>query len=239
MHSALHFATFADTRGKFETLRVVSEAATFIDPLRMYPFNETNLEGIEHYAEFIKNNKRGYGYWIWKPLVVRHAFKKMNLGDVLLYCDAGCSLNAKGAARLQDYVNMAQTSPSGIVSFQMPHLDKHWCKSSLVKHLSEMGAERHAETGQLMATVFFIRKSEKNMRLVEKWLEIVSMFWTIEDSPSNVPNFDGFQEHRHDQAVWGLLRKCVGTEILEDETWGNFSSAQMKMFPIWATRRRK
>jgi hypothetical protein len=239
MSSDLHFATFANKQGCFETSRIISEAAFFIDPQRAYEFNETNLDGIDNFSIFIKNNKRGFGYWIWKPLVVKRVFEKMSFGDVLLYCDAGCSLNAEGAPRLREYVSMAQNSRSGIVSFQMPHLDKHWCKRSLVIHLSDIGAEKHAESGQLMATSFLIRKSSENVLLVDKWLEIASLFWTIDDSSSTVPNFDGFREHRHDQAVWSLLRKCSGSEIVNDETWGNFESEEMKMFPIWATRKRK
>jgi hypothetical protein len=35
---------------------------------------------------------RGGGYWVWKPLVIREALSKLREEEVLLYCDAGCSL---------------------------------------------------------------------------------------------------------------------------------------------------
>ena len=36
---------------------------------------------------------RGGGYWVWKPLIVREALCGLEDGDVLLYCDAGCTLH--------------------------------------------------------------------------------------------------------------------------------------------------
>ena len=39
---------------------------------------------------FIENNPRGYGYWLWKPYLIKKTMLKMKHGDVLLYLDCGC-----------------------------------------------------------------------------------------------------------------------------------------------------
>jgi hypothetical protein len=230
---SLHFATFANTGSRFDTTRICREACKLIDSSRVNAYNETVPE-LEKHSQFISSNKRGFGYWIWKPFVVLDAFKKMELGDLLLYCDAGCSINEGGVTRFQEYIKLVQSSESGILSFQMPHLERNYCKKSLLTYLS---AESLSETGQYVGGIFFIRKSEENIALVEKWKDIASLYWTIDDSPSKESNTREFVEHRHDQAVWSILRKCAKPSIvLNDETWGDFNSEDMKTKPIWASR---
>ena len=40
------------------------------------------------HKEFIINNGRGYGYWIWKSYLIKKTIDKLNNGDILLYMDA-------------------------------------------------------------------------------------------------------------------------------------------------------
>ena len=37
--------------------------------------------------------EKGGGYWIWKPYIIYHTLKKCQLGDIVYYVDAGCSIN--------------------------------------------------------------------------------------------------------------------------------------------------
>ena len=41
------------------------------------------------HGKFIDNNKRGYGYWLWKPYIIKKTMDMMILGDILLYLDCG------------------------------------------------------------------------------------------------------------------------------------------------------
>lgn len=36
--------------------------------------------------------ERGGGYWTWKPDIIYTAMQQMQDGDILVYCDAGCTL---------------------------------------------------------------------------------------------------------------------------------------------------
>ena len=47
------------------------------------------------HGNFILKNKRGYGYWLWKPYIIKITMDKMNDGDILLYLDCGCEINNK------------------------------------------------------------------------------------------------------------------------------------------------
>ena len=41
----------------------------------------------ENHSSFIENNKKGYGYWLWKPYIIKKTLEKMKKGDILLYLD--------------------------------------------------------------------------------------------------------------------------------------------------------
>ena len=58
----------------------------------------------------IFKQERGGGYWTWKPDIIYTAMQQMQDGDILVYCDAGCTLQHtkarqpphKAMCRLQD-----------------------------------------------------------------------------------------------------------------------------------------
>ena len=48
------------------------------------------------HGNFILNGtKVGYGYWLWKPFVIKKAFENMPDGDVLLYLDCCCEIDVR------------------------------------------------------------------------------------------------------------------------------------------------
>jgi hypothetical protein len=110
----------------------------------------------------------------------------------------------------------------------------------LIDLLKDKGSYDQIDSGQLWAGAFVIRKTDENVKLIEKWLEIASLYWTIDDSPSTEPNYPGFREHRHDQSIFSLLAKCETEKInLLERVWANdFSHPDMKNYPIWATRKK-
>ena len=47
------------------------------------------------HSNFILKNKKGFGYWLWKPYIIKKTIAQMKDGDILLYLDAGCEFNIK------------------------------------------------------------------------------------------------------------------------------------------------
>ena len=39
--------------------------------------------------KFILDQKRGAGYWLWKPYIIKDAFSTVNDGDYVFYVDSG------------------------------------------------------------------------------------------------------------------------------------------------------
>ena len=79
------------------------------------------------------------------------------------------------------------------------------------------------ETVQYVGGVFLIKKTEFTRGLMQFIKTFIKENPTlIDDSPSLVPNDPTFIEHRHDQSLFSILRKCNGDKVFvipRDETW--------------------
>ena len=69
------------------------------------------------------SQKRGDGFWLWKPYFVQRVMREeMEAGDVLFYADAGCEF--KGSPR--PYLDLARRY--GFLGFRLSFVVKHWTK---------------------------------------------------------------------------------------------------------------
>jgi hypothetical protein len=183
---------------------------------------------VQH-GKFLEENKRGYGYWLWKPYLIKKQLEAMEENDILVYADARCTLNVYGHSRLIQYFDLVNKSPFGILSFQTEYLEKTYTKMDLLAYLK---AQDFLASGQLNCTLCIIRKCAHSVKLVNKWYETCCIYDLINDRPSRLPNDATFKDHRHDQSVWSLLRKKYGSVVIEDETWFPDRRKGTK-FPIW------
>ena len=180
---------------------------------------------------------RGFGYWIWKPLIIRTALAQSN-GSVL-YVDAGTTLNLQrtgSRSRLAEYVDMAHDC-GGIADRISEYKACFWTKADTAQRLAMSGET--LEAGQLAAGFMLLKKTPENLDLLDQWLKIAveDDYHFIDDSPSVAPEISGFREHRHDQSILHGLWPQAGLGHVVDETY--FSpdwSIDGRDYPIWATR---
>ena len=135
----------------------------------------------------IFSQKRGFGYWLWKPYFIYRELLNMIEGEYLIYTDAGI-----------EFVNDPGLLVNGdnVFLFGNNYNHLHWCKGSVIDFLNGDKEDRN----QIQASAMIFRKSEESMLLVKSWLMFCQLPGIIDDSnPGN--NHPEFQEHRHDQAV--------------------------------------
>lgn len=200
----------------------------------IYLKNDT--EFWSQHGGFVSSNTRGYGYWLWKSYLIKKLLATINDGDVIVYADAGCTMNIEGKPRLVEYIDMCKTHESGIVSFQLTQLEKCWTKGDISQYLG--ASQNDLSTGQLVGGVFILRKCKNTVDIVNKWYETSSKYNLINDSQSITPNDTEFKENRHDQSIWSILRKKCDSVILQDETYFLDWNRDGIKYPIWATRKR-
>jgi len=256
------FLSFADSRMTRALSRIGRQAEVMgvYDQIICATEVDLDKEFRDKFREYLKPSVKGYGYWCWKPQIIKQTLCSMSDGDLLQYTDAGCHLNLHGKNRLLDYFAIASQSSSGILAFQavpsamlrqhfrrkLPDLSEYkWCKGDLFDYFGVRGDSAITRTQTIGAGIIFLRKSSEVIEFVDQWLSVYSEdFSLIDDSASLSKNFDGFVEHRHDQSLFSILCK-IGNVDCESayEYWfpskGNVWKADWKIlrdFPIHAKR---
>lgn len=193
------------------------------------------------HQHFIQSNAgRGYGYWLWKPYLTKKTLDRMNDNDILVYADAGCSMNKDGKARLLEYFDMLNTNESiGNISFQMVYLEESFTKMDIFEYYNAKD-DSIMKSGQIVGGVFVLRKCQHTMELIDKWYDGCCQYHLIDDSHGTLPNVPSYNVARNDQSIFSVVRKKYGTIMLSDETWfGPRWNENGKNYPIWAIRKRE
>lgn len=209
--------TFGDARYEQALLRIESEAKAsgFFDRVAVKRPADLDRAFWEKHGAFVEANRRGYAYWLWKPWLIRAELQACSLGELLVYTDAGCTIDAGGGQRLLEYRELVERSEAGVLGFVLAQPEKAFTKGDAFEAL---GAWPLKDTPQVMATIILLRQCAAAMRFVEDWLRLGESYGLISDSPSVVPNDPAFVEHRHDQSLFSLLAKLRGAALIEDET---------------------
>ncbi len=158
-------------------------------------------------AEFRKKNaktfacKRGGGYWLWKPYVIKKALDSINEGDYVMYLDAG----AYYVRSIRNLIRILERDGKDIFlsSSILPNGD--WCKADA---FIETGCDTEAarRMHQIEPGYLLIKKSYDSVHFIEQWLELCQNHHLLSDEPSVlVAESPNFKENRHDQAMLTLI----------------------------------
>ena len=152
-------------------------------------------------------HRRGGGYWIWKPYVIRDALTSIGDDEMLFYLDVDLLLVAPLAAlraeMLRDGID--------VVGFRTQHAEHAWTKRDCFV-LMDCDQPPYRDTPQIRTGFSAWRRTPFAMAFVEEWLRLVQDERLATDLPSRcgLPDHPAFREHRHDQSVFSLLCKKRG-----------------------------
>jgi hypothetical protein len=225
------FLTFADTSLKPTLERIKAQAFAMGVYDKVFAINENHLSDDFKikYQEKLNKKVRGFGYWVWKPQIIKQLLEKINYGDIINYCDAGCHLNQSGRDRLIEYFEIVNNTDFGILCFQLnppkfgiladlpvtlDYPDFKWIKADLLNYLKIPHDSVHLKSQTIGAGIIFIKKTLSTERFINEWLKVFDDdFSLVDDSESKLNNIDGFIEHRHDQAIFSMLCKKNNVSI--------------------------
>ena len=161
----------------------------------------------------ILSQKRGFGYWLWKPYIIQKTLREINEGDYLFYIDAG-TIAVQPVSPLIDAMNAAGQA---VMAFELTHPEKNWTKRDAFV-LMDCDAPEFFETPQRLSGYIVLKNCEATRGLVAEWLHYMEdpRIVTDMDNALGLPNHEGFQENRHDQTVWSLLTKKHGIPAFRD-----------------------
>lgn len=151
----------------------------------------------------IINVPRGGGLWSWKPDVIFFTMSKYNIGDVLVYCDAGCTLSP--SPEWNRY--WKKLLNADIVAQRIYQRTDRWTRKELLEYFSDNGTKWYKGC-QYQATVIILKITEFTRQLVREWRDIVlfhpELLYDVTEGERQGQH-RGFIENRHDQAVFSAL----------------------------------
>jgi hypothetical protein len=188
--------------------------------------------------EFIKNNSPGYGYWLWKPIIVLDFLQINPEIDVVLYADAGCDLNFNTYSidNWNRYLDILKTHEC--VAFAMELIEKSWTKEELFRAFPEY--RQYQNTEQLLGGVFLMRRNFA-IQFCNQWLDHMrtSNFELLGDSYDLKIQDSQFLRHRHDQSFFSLMAKNDARVIIlnsREEVYFEPDWGTGRRYPIWTSR---
>jgi hypothetical protein len=204
----------------------------------LYDEKDLNFNLTENDFDFYQSNPRGYGMWIWKPLIIRRMLSLYPECEIVLYLDSGCEINSsmKGLEKLDSYI--ATVRQDGGLAFELPFVEENWTSDFVI---DDMKARDLALTRQLAGGIFFIKNSIAYHAFLNSWINWMKKddFKYLRGSNFNSSSNHMFHEHRFDQSIFSILWKKSRFTILPDESfWAPDWSTNGKDYPIWATRNR-
>ena len=173
--------------------------------------------------DILQNEKKGGGFYIWKPFVIQHALEKARAGDIIVYADAGCTLlNRPERIQfdfeeiLRDEMGVRHTGTGGPrVMFNRMDV-----VVALVSNVKEYFVKNFFWRFENEANRLIFRKCEASVRFVDKWVDVAiqNPEW-FTDQDSTIPNHWLFREHRHDQSIYNGLAHEHGVRASRLCTW--------------------
>jgi len=219
--------------------RIVREAKELNYFDEIHGYTDIDLKNTSEFwnahKNFIENNPRGYGNWIWKPYLIKIQLDKMNENDILVYCDAGCTINKNGMNRLNEYIDMLNNDNYGIISFQLEFQGCQYTKKAIFDYFH---TEEHIQVlPQCLAGITLIKKNSHSVNIINQWCEASANYSLLDFTTLTDNESPRFIENRNDQSILSVLVNTYGSIKLKDETYfGGAWETEGKNYPFWATR---
>lgn len=196
------FITYGDAGFEKAKERIIREANN------TGVFDEVIAYGPEHLSAELTSSAvfkipRGGGLWSWKPDVVLTTMNACADGDIIVYCDAGCSLFQ--SSEWQRY--WRKLSSCDVVAQRLLQPTELWSKQELISYFKNNGS-RWVKDFQYMATVLFLKNTPFSRSLVSEWRDVMMHHpECVTDVPSDKLHLQHptFIDSRHDQSVYSAI----------------------------------
>lgn len=160
--------------------------------------------------EFFNKNKeilsqrRGGGYWLWKPYFINKTLNSIEENDYLMYCDSGVYY-IDSIYKLIDEMNKNNDE---LMVFELPFMERKYTKRDAFVFMECNNAE-YTETNQVLATYILMKNTPKVRGIMLEWLNYMQNDFIVDDRENILgqENYSDFIDHRHDQSILSLLTK--------------------------------
>jgi len=210
------FITFANSKF-MNTSRIIKQAKEskmFDDIISK---NELDIkEFINKHSKFIKNNPRGYGFWIWKPKIILDTILKLTENDILVYADAGVYINKDGKKKFKEYISYLDNKDMVIFSISNKYKASKYVKiDAVLDYLPQLYKidgrkailNKNIDNTYHYGGCLILKKTTYVIQLLKDWLKLCENYHFLDRSKSIKSKEPRF--FRGQDADNGLLALCL------------------------------
>jgi hypothetical protein len=182
-------------------------------------------------SEFYQKNidiltqKRGVGYWLWKPYFIKKILNEIEEGDIVFYVDAG-NIFLNDPSFLYNKLNENR----GVILFD--NRDGMLNGESATNNISckkdcfvLMGCDtrQYIYGTHLNASYQIYSRNQFTLDFINQYLNVCENKFILTDTPNEHGcNYEGYYDHRHDQSILSLLSiKNNIKPFVDPSEWGN------------------
>ena len=163
--------------------------------------------------EKILKEKRGNGYWLWKPYLILKTLNEIPENDYLVYSDAGVIF----LKSIKVLIDKMKENNLNVMCFSIDLKEKHYSKRDAFIVL-DCDLPEFTETEQRWGGFSIFKNCKESRAVVAQWLECCKDDRINTDKPNVMPypNYENFVENRHDQTCWSLITKLNNIPSFRD-----------------------
>ncbi|PRY11232.1 hypothetical protein CLV24_11127 [Pontibacter ummariensis] len=202
MHTKRFFITYGDKIYEQSKRRIARQAAETGLFDRIITFGREDVSEDVAVSPLFKQ-KKGGGYWLWKPNIVLKTLAEMDNGDILVYADSGCTVHKdKEWSRYFDLLKEYNA-----LVFLINGTNEEYTRRSIFEHFSGVGKHWHKRY-QIAATFFLLKKTPETVAFVQEWQDVMvsnpQLVMDVADEERGKESLR-FVENRHDQSIFTAL----------------------------------
>lgn len=182
--------------------------------------------------------KKGFGYYSWKPDTIWQTLQKANDGDIIVYCDAGCTL--QNSREWNVFFTLLEKY--SILGFRIVQKNYLWTRISVFEHFQNQIKTDWKNLFQFGANAIIIKKSKDSVSFISEWRDyMINRLDLCGDVVIEHKNLEDprFIENRYDQTIMTALLYKYKEKGSAVHIWENFEGYNIfKKQAIIATRNR-
>lgn len=194
--------TYGDKKFEMSKKRFIQQAHSIDVFDKIIAYSEDDLSDELKKSEIIKE-KRGGGLWSWKPDVILTTLNNMSDGDILVYCDTGCSLY-----RSTEWEKIwSILADADMIAQRIYQKNEHWTRRNIIDSFNSSNRKNWEKCYQYQATIIIKATPFTRMFITEWRSNILAHPEMIMDvTPiEREGEIKTFRENRHDQALYSAL----------------------------------
>lgn len=238
------YITFSGSAYDETTARIVSDAPRFgADQVMVFDdcwltqqplFADPRFQWLyTHRGVGNPNGRRGFGWFAWKPYIIRTALNQCDPGDIVLYVDADTYPIADLSPLYEQCARDGGQMAFMATAREGPLRNGDWNKRDCMIAMG-MDEPRWLDAGTAVARFMLFQAAAPGVdQFLEEWQELcLTPDCQTFEASALAPEHPGFREHRAEQAIYTNLVHRRGLKLYREAcAFGNGCQQDWDLYP--------